>query len=307
MIRRALTAILVGLMVLCAGFGPASAQDRLTLGWGRLFNNDLLGDLQDRWQSGSYNVSLLRGPHWTGVLPDQLGALMEYRFSGAVQSPANLENPAPDDRRYAGPLTPGLHSHVTWAGMQASLGADLVVTGPQTGIGRFQSWLHGLLGMPKPDLTNQMGNGFYPTFQAELGREVQIAPVVAVHPFLAAQAGVENLVRAGGDVVIGNFGQGGFLLRDDVTGQRYRGIAGPSDGSAMSLTLGGDIAHVFGSDYLPQGSAAAASDTRGRLRAGLVWQGGQSSAFYGVTYLTPEFDSQPAGQVVGSVNLDFRF
>ena len=305
MILRALITLLVGFLALFAG--PAWSQDRQLLGVGRLLTNDLLGDLQDRWHSGSYTVSVLRGPRWTGALPTELGALLEYRLSGAVLAPANLANPAPDDRRYAGPLSLGVHSHATWAGMQASLGIDLVALGPQTGIGRFQSWLHGLLHVAKPDLANQFGNTVVPTLQAELGRDIALGNRVTVHPFFAAQAGVENLMRVGGDVVIGNFGQGGFLLRDDASGQRYRAIAGPTSDSAMSLTLGGDVAHVFGSDYLPQDSAAAATGTRTRLRAGLAWQGAKSSAFYGVTYLTPEFDSQPQGQVLGSVNLNFRF
>lgn len=305
MIRLALTAFLVCFLHICGT--AVYAQDRETLGWGRLLDNDLLGDLQDRWHSGSYTVSVLRGPQWTGSLPNQLGALLEYRFSGATLTPSNLADPAADDRRYAAPLSLGVHSHASWAGMQASFGADLVATGPQTGIGRFQSWLHGLLGVPKPNLTDQMANGFYPTFQAELGRDFAFGDRVTAHPFLGAQAGVENLVRAGGDIVIGSFGTGGFLLRDDTTGQRYRGIAGDVVNPAMSLTLGGDIAHVFGSDFLPEGSAAQASDTRTRLRAGLAWQGQHSSAFYGVTYLAPEFDSQTEGQLVGSVNLNFRF
>lgn len=298
---RLLLAMLFGLLL----SSPALAEDRLTLGWGRLLNNDLLGDLQDRWHSGSYTVSLVRGRSWAGVLPDQLGALLEYTASGATLTPANLENPAPGDRRYAAPLTVGVRSHVAWAGMQATLGADLVATGPQTGIGRFQSWLHGALGVPEPDLTDQMPNGFFPTFQAELGGDLHLADRVTLHPFVAAEAGVEHLARAGGDVVIGSFGQGGLLLRDATTGQRYSGIKGAD--AAMSLTLGGDVAHVFGSDYLPQGSAAQASPTRTRLRAGIAWSGDQSSAFYGVTYLAPEFDSQPQGQMVGSVNLNFRF
>ncbi|MBC7477186.1 MAG: DUF2219 family protein [Pseudorhodobacter sp.] len=289
-----------GLLVFGA---PCHAQQ--TVGWGRLLNNDLLGDLHDRWHSGSYAVSALRGPVWLGTLPGQLGALVEFRISGAILASADLQHPALDDRRYAAPLSLGLRSHVAWAGLQASLGADLVATGPQTGIGHFQSWLHGALGVAKPDLTDQMDNAFYPTLQAELGKDLIVNQRLTVHPFVGAEAGIEHLVQAGGDIVIGNYGQGGLLLRDDTTGQRYLGIAGT--GSAMSLTLGGDVAHVFGSAYLPDKGAASASPTRTRLRAGLAWSGERASAFYGVTYLAPEFASQPQGQMVGSVNLNLRF
>ena len=220
---------------------------------------------------------------------------------------ANAAYPGANDRAYVAPLALGVHSHVAWAGLQASLGVDLVATGPQTGIGRLQTWLHEVLAVPVPDLTNQAGNRVALSFQAELGRDFAYGPRVTLHPFVAAQAGPENLIRAGGDVVIGSFGTGGLMLRDGPTGQRYRGIAGVVTNPAMSLTLGGDVAHVVGSDYLPQGTAAQASATRSRLRAGLAWQGERSSAFYGVTYLTPEFVSQSGGQVIGSVNLSFRF
>ena len=284
----------------------ALAEVRQTLGWGRLFDNDALGDLHDRWHSGAYTVSLLRGPEWTGHLPTGFGDILEYRVSGSTVTPAELESPAADDRRYAAPLSFGIHTHLYWRGVEASLGADLVAIGPQTGIGNFQSWLHGALDLPKPDLSNQPGNTFYPTFQAELGRGFALSEQVSLRPFISAQAGVETMIRAGGDLVIGSFGQDALMLRDDTTGQRYRGVPGdPRPG--LSFTLGGDVAHVFDSALLPDGGAVVASETRGRLRAGVAWQGQRSSAFYGVTYLTPEFDSQPEGQLVGSVNLNLRF
>ncbi len=297
-----------GLLVLLVTALPlaAAADDRLTLGWGRMFDNDVLGDLHDRWQSGSYTVSVVRGPDWTGALPTTPGAVLEYRFSASTVTPADLADPAADDRRYAGPLSAGLHTHFDWRGIETSLGADLVAVGPQTGVGQFQSWLHGVLGMNKPDLTNQLGDAVYPTVQAEMGRSYAVSDAVTVRPFVAAAAGVETLVRAGGDLVIGSFGNGALMLRDDTTGQRYRAVPGERT-PALSFTLGGDVAHVFGSALLPDGGTAVTRDTRGRLRAGVAWQGEKSSAFYGLTYLTPEFESQPEGQLVGSVNFHFRF
>jgi hypothetical protein len=302
MTNRAL--ILASLIALSAA--SAFADERQTLGWGRLFDNDLLGDMHDRWHSGAYTVSLLRGPEWSGQLATGFGDILEYRFSGSTVTPDNISAPAADDRRYVAPLSFGIKTHLYWRGFEANLGADLVAIGPQTGIGDFQSWLHELLGAPQPDLTNEIGNAFYPTVQAELGREFALSDQVSWRPFVSAQAGVETMVRAGGDLVIGSFGKGGLLLRDDTTGQRYSGIKGDAS-TGLSFTLGGDVAHVFDSALLPEGGAAVASETRGRLRAGMAWQGAKSSAFYGITYLTPDFDSQPTGQLVGSVNLNLRF
>jgi hypothetical protein len=298
MMRRVLMACL-----LCLLPAAAPAEGWVTLGWGRLFNNDALGDGQDRWRSGSYTLSLLRGPGWTGALPATLGTVLEYRLSGAVLSPDQPDAPVAGDRRYAAPLSFGVHSHLAWRGWEGSLGADLVATGPQTGIGVLQSWLHDALGMAEPDLSDQIGDAVYPTLRGEVGRRFAVPGQTTLRPFVAAEVGVETLVRAGGDVIIGSFGDGGLLVRDDSTGQRFRAIPGGRP-PAVSLTLGGDVAHVFGSALLQDGGATA---TRGRLRAGVAWQGARSSAFYGVTYLTPEFDSQPKGQLVGSVNLNFRF
>ncbi len=303
MIRHALCVAL--LTLLSAGTAIAQQQTR-TLGWGSVFDDDSLGDMYDRWHSGSLTISALRGTQWTGQLPANPGEILEFRLSGETVSPGNLDNPSPDDRRYAGLLSFGLHTQFSWAGFDADLGGDLVGLGPQTGAGSLQTWLHRLLGVAKPDLSNQLGNALYPTANAELGRGFALSDQMTVRPFISAQTGVETLVRAGSDIVVGSFGQGALMLRDQTTGQRYRGIRGASS-PGLSLTLGGDVAHVFATALLPAGGAAVASDTRSRLRAGVAWQGQKSSGFYGITYLSPEFDSQPEGQVLGSINLNLRF
>jgi len=64
---------------------------------------------------------------------------------------------------------------------------------------------------------------------------------------------------------------------------------------------------VFDSALLPENGLASRSEDRWGLRAGVHWQGQKASAFYGVTYLSPEFDQQPAGQLVGSLNLNLKF
>ena len=90
-----------------------------------------------------------------------------------------------------------------------------------------------------------------------------------------------------------------------VTGQRYRVTRAAETGFALSL--GGDVARVWDSAYLPEGGAAVLSDTRVRLRAGLHWQGERSSVFYGLTWLGKEFEGQTDGQVLGSMKLHIRF
>lgn len=285
---------------------PSFAEDRVTLGWGRMFTNDIFGDGRDRWRTGSYTLSRVRGFAWEGHLPTAPGEILEFRAVGETIAPASLVTDNPQDRRYVGALTFGMHTHFDWNGIDTSLGADLVVTGTQTGVSSFQSRVHDLLGLPQPQVFDtQIGNHVYPTAIAELGKRFEL-PAGQVRPFVEAQAGVETFVRVGADLSFGGYTREALLLRDGPSGQRYRAASG-SRVEGFSFVLGGDMARVFDSKYFVAGDAAQPTDTRSRLRAGVHWQGEQSEMFYGVTWLGKEFTTQTESQMVGSVNLRFKF
>ena len=302
--RKLLIGGLIGLATLIPG--PGYSGDRSILGWGRLFTNDFIGDGQDRWRSGSYSISQVRGQTWGGTLPG-FGEILEYRLQTQIIAAADLANPGPGDRRYAGVVSFGVHSHFTLAGAEASLGADLVVTGPQTGVGDFQGWAHGLAGAPEPGgLDQQISNSLHPTLVAELGKTFKFSNNTRLRPFGELRAGDETLLRVGGDLVVGGFATGSLMLRDPVTGQRYRAVKG--DGAAgFSFVLGADVAAVASSVYLPASDPPDLSKTRTRARAGVYWQGERSDLFYGLTWISREFETQPEGQTIGSLNLRIRF
>lgn len=301
---RRLVYVCLSLLLLSPDF--ADAQGREKIGVGRLFTNDLLGDGQDRWRTGSSVISVVRGGGWDGALPGGMGELIEFRFRGEVIAPDNLVTPAPGDRRYVGALSFGTHTHFQRWGNEFSIGADVVATGPQSGIGEVQSAIHQLLGVAEPAvLDNQIPNGIYPSLTFEMARTFDLTPAVAVRPFVEVQAGVETLVRAGGDIQFGRVGRDALMLRDVTTGQRYRATETAQRG--FTAVVGGDIAYVEHSTYLPAASGFTLTDTRTRLRAGVRWQGEKSSVFYGVTWLGEEFTAQPDSQVTGSLRLDFRF
>ncbi len=298
--------LFAGLLCLLVDTLPAAAQGRVTLGWGHLFNNDVLGDGQDRWRTTAAVVSQVKGRGWDGALPTRAGEIIEYRFRGDIIAPANLVNPAPGDRRYAGTLGFGLHTHFQRRGAEISLGADLVFTGPQTGLGELQREIHRALGTTIPTvLGNQIENGFHPTVTLELGRTMTLSQGVELRPFVELQGGVETLARIGADLRIGGIGDGELLLRDAITGQRYRVTDAGNRGWAG--VIGADIAHVEHSTYLPSSDGYVLTDSRPRVRAGLHWQGEKSSVFYGVTWLGEEFTAQPEGQVMGSLRLNLEF
>lgn len=300
---RAILAIFMALQLYSVA---ADAQGRVELGWGRLFTNDFLGDNKDRWRTGSYTVSKVVGRGWNGVLPEAMGEILEFRFRSETMAPASLIAPAPGDRRYAGVLSLGVHTQFEKRGVEFRLGGDLVFTGPQTGVGRLQSEIHKILGATVPTvLGNQIPNGIFPTLTAEAGRPFAITPNVIFRPFVEGQAGVETLIRFGGDLHIGQVGLDDLYLRDVVTGQRFRATRGGVTGFAA--VLGADAAYVAGSAYLPASDGYVLTDARLRVRAGVHWQGEKSSVFYGLTWLSEEFEAQSEPQVQGSVQLNIRF
>ena len=297
----------LAVLILGLGHAPADAEARVTLGWGRMFTNDTLGDGNDRWRSGSYTVSRVRGLSWSDSAPATFGELLEFRARAEVIAPESLLFQPAGDRRYAGVLSFGLHSHVQRGIWQASAGVDLVMTGDQTGMSKLQGHLHDILGYAQPLVAaTQIGNGFHPTLVVEAAPDLRLTPDLTLRPYVEAQAGLETFVRAGFDLSFGSFGQTALMVREQVTGQRYRAVEGTID-PGLTFTLGGDIAHVFNSELLPEGGAAVLSESRSRLRAGVAWQGERASVFYGVTWLGPEFDGQRDDQMVGSLSLRLNF
>lgn len=304
---RALTFAL-GAVLLVAGADCASAEERQSLSWARIFDNDAIGDTHDRWRTGSYQVSNFRGPAWTGAAPAGFGRLIELRFRGEIIAPDNLAAPAPTDRRHAGILSFGLHTYMHRGAWDMNVGADLVIVGPQTGLRSFQERFHKLVGADPMNVAGfEIPNGTYPTITAEASREYAFADTSArLRPFVEAQAGVETLVRVGADLTWGTFGRGGLRMRDTVTGQRLPAIAGAAE-AGTSILLGADTAWVADSQYLPGSLGYRLTDARSRLRAGVHWAGGRTSVFYGLTYLSPEFEAQPEGQIVGSFTWRLKF
>lgn len=298
--------MLIAVALSCFIATPGVAGERQVLGYGRLFTNDILGDGRDRWRTGSYTVSRVSGLSWSGQAPLQFGELREYRLRGEIVAPASLSAPAPGDRRYAGIWSFGMHSHSTWQGNQLSLGADLVVIGEQTGLSRFQDWAHSVVGLSDPvAVSTQIGNTVRPTLVAQTVRPMQLGERVQLRPFVEAQAGYEDFLRGGVDMIVGRIGQSDLLLREQVTGHLYPGIT--DDGRGTALVLGGDVAKVYDSVLLPEAQGYQLTDTRKRLRLGVRHEGRRGGMFYGLTWLGKEFEAQTDEQVVGSLRFRIDF
>jgi hypothetical protein len=304
--------ILLAIMMILLTASPGFTQDRVWLGKARMFTNDKLGDGQDRWRTGSYTISMIRGDEWQGGLPPSLGELMEYRLRSEIIAPSNLLNPIiGTDRRYVGVIGLGAFTHWDEGGVEYAVGAELVVTGPQTGLGAFQDWIHQVLGMGSVQvLGSQIGNNVFPTLSSEIGHRFLLADKgvksLSFRPFVEAQAGAETYIRLGGDFTFGPAGTADFKVRDTVTGFRNTAIKGNRP-RGLSLLFGGDVAYVKSSKYLPTALGYTLQNPRIRLRAGVYHETRKSSFFYGLTWLGKEFVNQPRGQLVGSFSVRMTF
>lgn len=297
--------VLALLLLVSTIASPAFSEGREVIGKGRLFTNDFFGDGHDRWRSGSYVLSVVTGKDaYSGV--EAFGDIVEYRLGGQIIS-GMRGSAAPGDRPYAGAVSLGAHTHFNMARADLSLGADLMAIGPQTGLSDFQKKFHDGFDIPLPPYVDQqLGDVFFLNSTLEASRSFAVSDRVTVRPFVEGLAGAENLVRLGGDVIVGSVGHNDLMLRDVVTGQLYRGTQ--NDELGLSYLVGGDVASVFSSAFLPEDQGYTVSETRARARAGVLFQFAQDATlFYGATYLSEEFEGQREGQVVGSLKLNFKF
>ncbi|MGH1465980.1 MAG: lipid A-modifier LpxR family protein [Cognatishimia sp.] len=305
---RFLKFILMAAMALSFMARPDTALAQKQVGYGRLIVNDFLGDGHDRWRSGSIAASHVFGAPWSGGLPAQAGENIELRILGQVIAPANLVSPAVGDRPYAGALSLGAHTHFKPKKIDYALGVDLVLLGPQTGLADLQSSLHSGFGLAGPSasvLANQIGNDVALAAVAEAGRVFDLGAHTEIRPFAEVRLGVETLFRVGFDLGVGSGLANDLWVRDPVSGHRYRTMSRPDRG--FSYTVGADVSVIENSLFLPASSGVAPERFRSRLRAGVQWQGKKHSVFYGASWLSPEFQGQSGGQVVGAIRVKIDF
>jgi hypothetical protein len=281
------------------------------LGRNSLSSNDMLGDGDDRWQTGGGTRSFMFGPEGTTGYPGQFGRLVEIRARTQVVSPDNFEAPAVWDRPVAAVITATANSHFEMAGVQFSAGAGIAVTGPQTRLIDIQNLIHELTPADEPLVPDavmdaQIPNGFYATVHGEAARPVRIDEHLTLRPFVEGQYGVESFARIGADLMIGNGFDNAVLVREGTTGLPYHGID-PGPRTGVSFVIGADTARVFSSALLPASRGVVLEPQRHRVRAGMLVEHERLSVYYGVSWLSPEFAAQPTGQVVGAYKIKFRF
>jgi hypothetical protein len=290
-------------LALVLGVGAVEAGERVVLGTAYAIGNDSIGQARDRWQSSQLLGALFYGPRADAPRRLPPGRLLEFRLTHQLVTPESLDAPAPDDRPFAGAFGLEVLTHGAAGGTDVTLGAGLVVTGPQTGTFTAQRWLHERLGYPLPATEGrEVENGVYASFVAEVGRSFGGNP--RARPFVEVRAGVEDLARVGLDLTWGGFGTEAIVIREAVSGQRVPVLWGPRE-EGLSLAAGLDAAAVDWSAFLSHHGLTP--EPRYRVRGGVRWQGTRWSLYYGATWLSPEFAGQTGGQVVGLVQVGASF
>lgn len=300
---------LLALCVLVGAPGMAFELNRNLVGRVSVFTNDFLGDGHDRWRTASYFRSTFFGPVWTG--DHQPGERRyELRLRGEVIAPTDASQPPmAGERPYVGMAAVGLYSHFGRGRVGYRVGGELVAVGPQTGISSLVETGHDILGFPAPlAASGELANDFYPTFSAEAYRLIPRSGGRAfdLRPFVEVQSGVETLARVGIDAIFGNSIDGALMTRDPVTGQILN-VATVRRQKGLMPSIGADIAYVQSSNYLPASSGLTVKRARMRVRAGGRYVSGGRDLFLGFTWLGPEYEGQPSGQVIGSLSFNYRF
>ncbi|MEJ6397462.1 lipid A-modifier LpxR family protein [Yoonia sp. 208BN28-4] len=285
---------------------PAFAQGRDHLGDSSMFTNDFLGDRGDRWRTGSFTYSHVRGSGPYTAAPRAFGDILEFRLRTDIFAPSGGSD-FPGDRPYAGAVSLGVLTHWQENDRLYTFGAEVTAIGPQTGLSDIQRDFHDRYSLPQPPFVDQqLGDAFALNLHAETATKVHVSDRLSARNFLSLDAGAETLVRIGSDLRFSGFGHNDLMLRDVVTGHLHS--ATEHAGTGWALTAGADMAHVVDSIFLPADRVAGLEDMRFRARGGVEYKFSPSAAvFYGATYLSPEFEGQPEGQVVGSLRLNFNF
>jgi hypothetical protein len=272
------------------------------------FNNDYLGDGEDRWQTASYARSWLFKTD-PGARSFLLWETLELRARGQIITPRRLSGPTrPGERPYAGTLAIAAFMRQQDGAFEREYGVELGLRGPSSGMGAVHELLHEILAENEPQgwdsqLPDQLWLGGY----GEVGWTLRDARDKAMfRPFLAGQVTDETLFRFGFDASFGVNVLARRSARDVVTGLRLP-VRDGLGARGIRVEFGADLALVEESDLLPGRQAVRAEHERRRARAAVLFPVGPFDALLGLTHLGPEFVGQVSGQTVGTLSLNLRF
>ena len=304
----------------------SSSQDIVAEG---ILWNDRLGDGKDRYKSGGLTQSWLvpqsriSGEPW---IADQAAAL-EVQIRGLVITPDNTAA-ATADRPYAQYLAAGVFLrtfgranpvfHDGALSAENRIGIEIGYQGDPLPLFEIQEALHGISGMGPMARTDAGTLDSSVLVNLEVKRTWRLhvdaeRHDVDVAPFAQISAGLrENSARIGADLIHGASLTARTWNHDPAIGALIPGGSKRRDGVNWFAWFGGDVA-IVASDalldggFLVDGPATNAERFSARLRAGAMAEFPGFALSYSITWLSPEFEEQDQGQLIGAVQLKLRY
>lgn len=345
-IARAATIALAALPALAALIPlPAAAGDALE-GWRwkqqsteivaeGIFWNDFLADGQDRWKSGGITQSFTlperifdRDP-WTPWLANRASGI-EIQARGLVVTPDNTAAAGTNDRDrpYAQYLGVGAYFRSdtrprpsvagTTLSVEDRVGVEVGWIGEPLFFFEAQDALHEVIGMGATQVSddNSVGAGVLANLEARrtwrYHRDMGAVDVEAA-PYIDISAGLrENSARIGANFFAGGDLSARHWNMDPAIGAVIPGSKRRIPGFDWAVFAGADIGSVAQDALLGgvaglDGPKAEPKTVVARARAGVVMGYGKVSLSYGLNWLSPEFEDQEQGQLIGSAALKIDF
>ena len=290
--------------------------------------NDRIGDGKDRYKTGGMTQS------WTfpetlffdeRLIPGRVSAI-ELQGRGFIATPDNtLAGGNPNDRpfvQYVGVgayhrswSRPERYSDTTTAGLETRAGVEIGWQGDPLPLFDLQDTLHDNTQVTLNN-TNTVDSEFLINLELEgVWRRQTSSRLLDLDlaPFIRISTGMrENSVRVGGDIVIGSSLAARTWNHEPAIGALIPGGSKQRQGLNWALWIGGDAGYVASDAFLDGGFIADGpnvdrEEVTFRLRAGVMLEYDPVAIVYSINWLSPEFETQPEGQLIGAASLKYRF
>ena len=290
--------------------------------------NDRIGDGKDRYKTGGMTQS------WVfpetlfldeRIIPGRVSAL-ELQGRGFIATPDNTQAGGnTNDRPFVQYVGVGAY-HRSWSrpqrfsdhttgALETRAGVELGWQGDPLPLFELQDALHDNT-QTNINTTNSVDGEFLINLEMEGVYRRQTSSRLLdldIAPFIRVSTGMrENSVRTGADVVIGSSLKARTWNHEPAIGALIPGGSKQREGFNWAFWIGGDAGYVASDAFLDGGFAAdgpkvTREELTLRLRAGIMLEYDPVALVYSINWLSPEFERQPEGQIVGAVSLKYRF
>jgi hypothetical protein len=255
---------------------------------------------------------------------------LEINGRAVVMTPDNTANPGIDasDRPYAQYAGLGLHLRSIGRPQPLDMGVSLqdeLRVGIEAGwqgdplpLFDIQEGLHDMAGTggTAANLSNSVGSEMLVNLEGRQtwrfhwespGRDVEIAP------FVQASMGMrENSLRVGTDLIVGSALEGRTWGNDLATGALLAGASMPRKGFNWTGFVGADLGYVASDAFLDGGFAGngpsvGREPVTARVRGGVLLEYDNVGIGFSLNWLSKEFRGQSEGQVIGAIQMKYRF